>query len=104
MSDSVDNIKQQYRNSLPDKSAALEKLAQQLTSCLSECQEMAGELRDFTHKLAGSTGMYGFDQLHSQSKSLLQHATTLHAELDTNNTAIASHVKQLSQLIVDCKK
>jgi HPt (histidine-containing phosphotransfer) domain-containing protein len=53
-------LRRRYLDSFPDKRAALEAASANLVNHDAEAQQ---GLRQLAHKLAGSAGMYGFDDI-----------------------------------------
>ena len=64
-SDLVEQVKLQYKRSLPDK-------AEKLQTLWSQAENNPDQLLSFLHQLAGSAGMYGYDDVTAQSASLRQ--------------------------------
>ncbi len=60
-SDLVEQVKLQYKQSLPTKAEKLQALCS---------QDQTDELLSFLHQLAGSAGMYGYDEITQLSASL----------------------------------
>ena len=75
----IQELRARYRTSAEDKRAVLDglltryrsvgKSGAQLNGQLNG--ELNGELKEFLHKLAGSSGMYGYDQLHAAARRAL---------------------------------
>ena len=71
----IQELRARYRTSAEDKRAVLDGLLTRYRSVgKSGAQlngELNGELNEFLHKLAGSSGMYGYDQLHAAARRAL---------------------------------
>ncbi|MFO1495943.1 MAG: Hpt domain-containing protein [Lysobacterales bacterium] len=73
-------LRLRYLQSFPGKIDALQAVSATLTA---EGAEARRQLRDLTHKLAGSAGMYGFDDLGLQARAVVHaiDATAADAEI-----------------------
>ncbi|GEM_PF-1666749 len=71
----IQELRARYRTSAEDKRAVLDGLLTRYRSVgKSGAQlngQLNGELNEFLHKLAGSSGMYGYDQLHAAARRAL---------------------------------
>lgn len=59
----VQAIRERFRNSFSDKADALKALSQQIKANQQQPEEALNEAHETLHKLAGSFGMYGYDDL-----------------------------------------
>ena len=59
----IQQLKTRYRTSLPEKSAQIAKLQIVLLDGQAELPQVLQELHEYLHKLAGSAGMYGYDDI-----------------------------------------
>ena len=59
---SIAEIKQRYRNSMPDKASELTRLIATLSGVDMSAANLQ-ETHAYLHRLAGSSGMYGYDEL-----------------------------------------
>ncbi len=67
-SDLVEQVKLRYKQSLVEKADKLETL-------WTKYKHQPDELSSFLHQLAGSAGMYGYDDITEQSISLRKNLT-----------------------------
>ncbi len=87
---------------MPDKFAALRKKYLSSFPAKLEGVEDAWEkhdmklLHDLVHKLAGSSGGYGFDEISRQCKNIL---SQLHESKNTTTNDIERAINQLMQLL-----
>ena len=68
---SIQSLKARYRESGIDKRAVLDTLLERYRSADVLQAGINDELKDFLHKLAGSSGMYGFERLHEAARTAL---------------------------------
>ncbi|GMU42309.1 MAG: Hpt domain-containing protein [Xanthomonadales bacterium] len=61
-------LRRRYLDSFPAKADAFKAVLDRLSD---GNQESIRELRDLAHKLAGSAGMYGFDELGQQAREIV---------------------------------
>ena len=67
----IQELRARYRTSAEDKRAVLDGLLTRYRSVGKSGAQLNGELNEFLHKLAGSSGMYGYDQLHAAARRAL---------------------------------
>lgn len=73
MSDSViEELRMRYRASSGDKKALLLALSDAYQGGQREQSQRHAELQGALHKLAGSSGMYGYTELHSAASKALR--------------------------------
>lgn len=61
-----ESLRRRYLDSFPTKCSAFESVCEQMEADSSDPEGVAGaiaKLRDLAHKLAGSAGMYGYDDI-----------------------------------------
>lgn len=61
-----ESLRRRYIDSFPTKCAAFESASEQMAAGDPDSETLTGaiaRLRDLAHKLAGSAGMYGFDDI-----------------------------------------
>ena len=105
MSDStIENLKVRYRESCVYKQAVLGEMLERYRKAIPAETPLCLELKDFLHKLAGSSGMYGYDQLHVAARSALacfegtDSAKGLVAQEDDAIFAVQAVMQQLKSL------
>ncbi len=76
MVDKIEELKSLYRASASNKKLDLSRLLEDYQGAKESQVEGAQALRDYLHKLAGSAGMYGFDDLHVAAKEALSAVET----------------------------
>ena len=88
----IDAIKKRYRNSLPDK-------AEELTQCMIALTVEQSSDHDlqaahaFLHRFAGSSGMYGYDELSVQCQLAIE------AIQESDRAKVLAQLQQLKQLL-----
>jgi HPt (histidine-containing phosphotransfer) domain-containing protein len=85
-------LKRNYRKSLPDKQLALKH-------CIDKSDAMT--MLSLLHKLAGSAGMYGFQEISDQAKELEQ---CLNVSLVIESEEIKEKYSQLVSIMNDVKE
>ncbi len=74
--DSIESLMMEYRRSLPDKAAAI-RAAADTTQQAGWRGDTLAALALLVHKLAGSAGAYGYDDIHQQASTLDRKLKTL---------------------------
>ena len=88
----VKALKERYKASFPEK---IELLNEQLLSLSTQASEKSGfvEVRESLHKLAGSSGMYGYDDISLSCRN----AMSIIDEADT--VGLSSGLKEVIRLL-----
>ncbi len=96
-SDQVRALRSRYKESLPEKAALVREWHLQETSGgISEAG--VDELSSWLHKLAGSAGMYEYQEISDFSRSLMQSMP------DLSSQELASRLKKLELLLEGAAK
>jgi HPt (histidine-containing phosphotransfer) domain-containing protein len=93
-SDKIQKLKDAYKSSLLDKSAIVSELLLKISADASNSDagisdENLVEIHQYLHKLAGSSGMYGYSEIAQLSRAAMQ---------SSKCKAIRLLVEQLSEL------
>lgn len=64
-------LRRRYIDSFPGKCAAFEAVIGQMAAAGADAVGAVAKLRDLAHKLAGSAGMYGFDDLGNLAREVV---------------------------------
>ena len=95
ISPQIAEIRARYQTSLPEKAAMIQEHIL-LLSADSITDEKIKETHETLHKLAGSAGMYGYDDVSLLSRAAMNHTSkeqlsTLLSQLDELKTLLESH-------------
>ena len=89
----VEQLKAIYKNSLIEKAETLNTLFKEWQTENNEQTEI--ELHNYLHKLAGSLGMYGFDQLSDNARKIMNSLHTGSSEeIEPELTKLVAFLKQ----------
>lgn len=70
-SDRINELRMRYKRSLAEKAEMLETLSAKIPTQMPVSEEMQSEIHEFLHKLAGSSGMYGYQDIAELSRAAL---------------------------------
>ena len=72
----VQQLKSRYKASLPEKSEQIAELQSSLQREQPSSQQTLEEIHEFLHKLAGSAGMYDYDDIAGLARATMQFVIT----------------------------
>lgn len=72
-SSQVQAIRARYKHSLPDKVNMVSDLLFALTEPKTDLDEALNNINEDVHKLAGSSGMYGYDDVSNLAREVICH-------------------------------
>ena len=91
----VQQLKLRYRASFRDKAAELQRFASELSAISKRQAEHLAEARAFLHKLAGSAGMYGYQNIADLARGAMHDIDNgLNPQLIEKITRLCSLLKQ----------
>ena len=85
-------LKTQYRASFPEKLALFNSLLAKVVES-SGSQESRSDLHEYLHKLAGSSGMYGYENISALCRRLMDEVGSAHIG------QLASELESLKHLL-----
>ena len=72
----IQQLKSRYKASLPEKSAQIAELQSLLQSGQPSVPQTLKDIHEFLHKLAGSAGMYDYDDIAALARASMQFVIT----------------------------
>ena len=95
-SERIEELRLRYKRSLADKAEALALLSTRLAEQDHVSEEMQAEIHEYLHKLAGSSGMYGYTDIAGMCRRTLtelenQQITALPGQLERIRNLLQQH-------------
>lgn len=101
--DQIKALHERYRQSLNGKADSLDSLINEITvsapstkASQTKQKALLDELRDWLHKVAGSSGMYGYNEINTKSRALM---TDLQASEMTMSNSLENRLLEFSRLL-----
>ena len=92
-SDRINELRLRYQRSLAEKAESISKLLVQVREQALEKDDLQVAVHEYLHKLAGSSGMYGYQDIADLCRKTLE-------ELETNELAgLAERLVQIRNLL-----